>query len=174
MSLNNWYALAVTSGNEHKVRKNILNRLDRRGVIIPNLSLLCPEEEVVVGKGSAREKKMQMQLPGYILLHCRSINDRAIREIANTSGVIEFLGGNDNPSPLPADQVSQMVGGPTSKRSRAPLFKLDDEVTITDGPLSGFIGRITEVNEDQDQVQVDVEIFGQLTKAQVSIHNIKK
>jgi len=173
MNLTNWYALAVAPGREDKVRKTILTRLDRRGVTIPNLALICPEEEVVVSNGKERETKKKMQLPGYILLSCRSLDGKAVSTIAGASGVLEFLGGNDNPVKLPHKEVSQMLGEGTSKRRTEKLFSIGDRVTIIDGPFSDFSATITELAPDQERVHVEIEIFGRVTPAQVSLHQIK-
>jgi transcriptional antiterminator NusG len=170
--LTNWYALAVTPGREAKVRQTILNRLEKRGIKIPALALICPEEEVIVGRD--RTRKMRMKLPGYILLHCRRLEPEAINQISMASGVLEFLGGNDHPTPLPSDQVDKMIGVSKAPTPTKALYNVGDQVTIIDGPFSDFTATITDLNHEQLSAKVEIEIFGRQTPAQVSLHQIRR
>ena len=174
MELTSWYVLAVTAGREQKVKKTILNRLERRAVTVIDLELVCPEEEVIVSDGKVREKKMKLQLPGYILLKCRNLNTDGINTITSAAGVMGFLGPDDKPTKLPHAQVLKMLGESGNVRRIESLFTEGDEVTITEGPFSDFSAKITEVNMDAENVHVNIEIFGRVTPAQVSLHHIKQ
>lgn len=167
-----WYALAVSPGRENKVRQNILNRLEKRGITIPELSLVCPEEEVFVRRN--KERKMRMKLPGYILIHCRQgLPPEAISLIANTAGVYEFLGGNDHPTELPHAEVNKMLGKSIAGEQAPDLYSVGDEVHIIDGPFSDFSAIIKDISADKRSVTVELEIFGRSTPAQLSVDQIR-
>lgn len=167
-----WYALAVTPGRENKVRQNILNRLEKRGIVIPELSLVCPEEEVFIGR--SRERKMRMKLPGYILIHCRQgLPAEGITSIADSAGVYEFLGGNDSPTELPHAEVNKMLGKSTAPEQAPSLYNVGDQINIIDGPFSDFSALITEISADKRTVTVELEIFGRPTPAQLSVDQIR-
>ena len=173
-----WYALAVTPGRESKIRERILDRLDRRGITVPELSIVCPEEEVIVDspKGDP-ERKRRMSMPGYLLLFCRRLNEDAINTMVLVSGVIEFLGGNQKPTALPDQEVDKLVGADHQARPAAvkkvSIFHEGDEVRIIEGPLSDFTGKLSQVNEDTGLAHVDVEIFGRLTPTQVKLRQLR-
>jgi transcriptional antiterminator NusG len=167
-----WYALAVSPARENKVRQNILNRLQKRGITIPELALVCPEEEVFVGRN--QERKMRMKLPGYILIHCQQgLPPEGISMIANTAGVYEFLGGNDHPTELPSVEVNKMLGKSVSGQEAPDLYNIGDEVQIIDGPFSDFPAVIKKISNDKRTVTVELEIFGRSTPAQLSVDQIR-
>jgi transcriptional antiterminator NusG len=46
-------------------------------------------------------------------------------------------------------------------------------VVVTNGPLSGFDGSISEVNAESNKVKVMLEIFGRETPVELTIDQIK-
>lgn len=180
LNLGRWYALAVTPGRESKIRAKILDRLERRGITVPGLSLICPEEETVIdGADGEPQRKTRMSLPGYVLLHCRSMKEDAINQIAAVSGVIEFLGGNEHPTQLPPSEVTKILGTDGSstvsrKTTQASLFSEGDSVRIIEGPLADFPGRIVSLNENSGVAKVEVEIFGRATSAEVKLRQLRR
>lgn len=180
LSTGRWYAIAVTPGREAKIRERILDRLERRSVTVPNLTLICPEEEeVVMNAKGERERKTRMSMPGYILAHCRALPEEAITHMTSVSGVLEFLGGNEKPTQLPRAEVDRILGtsaaGKSSEgRSGGSLFSVGDTVKIIEGPLADFNGAITELNEDAGTAKVEVEIFGRSTPAEVQLRQLRK
>lgn len=179
LTLGRWYALAVTPGRETKIRAKIHDRLEKRGVTVPGLVLICPEEETVIeGANGEPRRRTKMSLPGYVLLHCRSMKEDAINMIASVGGVIEFLGGNEHPTQLPPSEVSKILGtdgNPTvARKTQASLFSEGDSVRIIEGPLTDFPGRIVSLNESGGVAKVEVEIFGRATSAEVKLRQLRR
>jgi transcription termination/antitermination protein NusG len=179
LTLGRWYALAVTPGREAKIRAKILDRLERRGVSVPGLTIVCPEEEIIVeGTNGDPERKTRMSLPGYLLAHCRKLDENAVNQMSAVAGVIEFLGGNENPTQLPPSEVTKILGtdgSPTTSRvSQVSLFSEGDSVWIIEGPLSDFPGKIVTLNEGSGIAKVEVEIFGRTTPAEVKLRQLRR
>lgn len=179
LTLGRWYALAVTPGRESAIRAKILDRLEKRGITVPGLTLVCPEEETVIeGANGEPERKTRMSLPGYVLLHCRSMKEDAVNQIASAPGVIEFLGGNENPTQLRPEEVTKILGsdGSTtaSRKVQASIFNEGDDVRIIEGPLADFPGRIVSLNENTGKAHVEVEIFGRATSAEVKLRQLRR
>jgi len=174
-SLSHWYALVVVAGREDSIRNKILDHLQRRSVRIPGLSIICPDEEVVIdGVGGDRKRKRRMSLPGYILVSCRRLDENSINTILQVNGVMEFLGGNEHPTALPAVEVDKLLGHQTETAATgAQLFNDGDEVRITDGPLADFTGKVSAVNEHTGTATVEVEIFGRTTKATTPLRQLQ-
>jgi transcriptional antiterminator NusG len=90
--------------------------------------------------------------------------------------VLRFLGGK-NPVPLSAkevDRIFEKVKGGVTLTSNKDSLVVDSEVSITDGPFSGFVGVVEKVDPDNDRVTVMVSIFGRMTPVELSFGQVKK
>lgn len=180
-TLDRWYALTVIAGNEGPTKIRILERLKKAGIVIPGLELITPEQEITVQNNKGQNiRKRKMSLPGYMLVRCRKLDEKAINTIVRVKGVMEFLGGNDNPTPLPLIEVRRMLNDiPSSGKAvdatgEVHAYAIGDTIEITDGPLEGFEAIISEWNAEKGIAAVQVEIFGQSTKAQLKSNQMKK
>jgi transcriptional antiterminator NusG len=117
-----------------------------------------------------------MTMPGYMLIRCRRLDEVSINLISQVKGVIEFMGGNNNPTQLPQDQVDQILNevGLNATASNKSFFESGDEIIISTGPLQGFGGQVESVDMNRRIASIDVEIFGQTTKTQIDLDQIKK
>ena len=53
-------------------------------------------------------------------------------------------------------------------------FIVSDLVRIVDGPLKGFEGKITEIDEEKGKMKVSVNMFGRETPANIDFLQAKK
>jgi transcriptional antiterminator NusG len=53
-------------------------------------------------------------------------------------------------------------------------FKVGDKVSIDVGPLEGFDGEITELNDVAQKAKVNIQMFGRSTDVEVEYNQIKK
>ncbi|HEX8949088.1 MAG TPA: transcription termination/antitermination protein NusG, partial [Dissulfurispiraceae bacterium] len=112
--------------------------------------------------------------PGYILVEME-LDDETWHLIKNTLRVTGFVGGT-RPVPLPEEEVEvilqQMEKGP------APMvksqFEKGENVRITDGPFSNFVGFIDEVDADHGRLRVMVSIFGRQTPVELAFSQVEK
>ncbi|MDX6661239.1 MAG: transcription termination/antitermination protein NusG, partial [Solirubrobacteraceae bacterium] len=58
-------------------------------------------------------------------------------------------------------------------RTRAQ-FTIGESVKFISGPLSDFIGEISEINEDAGRLKVLVSIFGRETPVEAGFDQVKK
>ena len=176
-AIGNWYALAVNSGSERKIRERIFDRLEREKIDTKHLTIVCPEEEVVFTQANGQRKtKRRMAMPGYMLLHTRRADKRALATIGRVRGVLKFLGPDGDPTPLRLEEVDQILGSEDGSRSVAsnPAFEAGDEVSVTAGPFSGFSGKVLEVSESKGTARIEIEIFGRATPAEVEFRALRK
>jgi len=175
--IGNWYALAVNTGQERQVRQRILDRLERAKVPTAQLTIVAPEEEVVfTGPDGQRKQRTRMAMPGYLLIHTRRLDEKALAMIGRVRGVLEFLGPEGAPTPLRHNEIEQLLGdaGGPARSVADPGFKPGDLVGITNGPLAGFEGKVMAVNESRGTAQVELEIFGRATPAEVELRHLRK
>ncbi len=51
---------------------------------------------------------------------------------------------------------------------------VDSEVSISEGPFSGFVGVVEKVDAENDRITVMVSIFGRMTPVELNFNQVKK
>src|ERR1700688_5040950 len=105
--MHKWYVVQVVSGLEKRVKKTIEENYVAKGMGELIETVLVPTEnvaEVKRGKQTVSEKKLW---PGYILMKM-NLTDDSWMFVKNTSGVLDFLGG-EKPSPLSQREVDEIL-----------------------------------------------------------------
>ncbi len=120
--------------------------------------------------------KEKISLPGYIFVEANLVGDVAhtLRFMPNCLG---FLGGLDEPSPVPQSEINRMLGTAEVTEIEDTVdipYVVDETVKVTDGPFSGFSGVIEEVNAEKHKLKVMVKIFGRKTPLELSFMQVEK
>ena len=127
-------------------------------------------------RNGKRVVKEKISLPGYVFVQARLIGDVAhmLRFMPNVLG---FLGGLDNPTPVPQSEINRMLGTAEETEIMEDVmipFVVNETVKVTDGPFSGFSGVIEEVNSEKHKLKVMVKIFGRKTPLELSFMQVEK
>ena len=170
----NWYVVHTYSGYEEKVKTSVEEKVKLKGLEEKISRILIPTEKVVELKGKKKKETDKKFYPGYILVEME-LDDETWHLIKNTLRVTGFVGGT-RPVPLPEEEVEvilqQMEKGP------APMvksqFEKGENVRITDGPFSNFVGFIDEVDADHGRLRVMVSIFGRQTPVELAFSQVEK
>lgn len=169
-----WYVIHTYSGFEEKVKKSIEDKVKLRGLEERIGRILIPTEKVVELKGKKKKETDRKFYPGYILVEME-LNDDTWHLIKNTLRVTGFIGGT-KPVPLPEEEVDvilkQMERGPVPQMKSK--YDKGENVRITDGPFSNFVGFIDDVDMDHGRLRVMVSIFGRQTPVELSFSQIEK
>ena len=91
--------------------------------------------------------------------------------ITNTRGVTGFVGPQGRPIPLKEDEIRKMRLETVVVEGE---FAVGDSIEVVSGPLEGFKGIITELNDGAQKAKVEVEMFGRNTDVEVEYLQIKK
>ena len=172
-----WYALKAISGKEQKVKEYI--ELDMKNhhfeqyvpqVLIPTKRV----EQVVREKRVVKEVNM---LPGYVLVEAQLVGEIA-HMLRNTPNVLGFLGGTDKPTPLRQSEINCMLGVDQDEEIVPEVLHTEyiegESVKVTDGPFSGFNGKIESVNSEKQKLKVAVKIFGRDTTLELNFGQVEK
>ena len=172
-----WYALKAISGKEQKVKEYI--ELDMKNhhfeqyvpqVLIPTKRV----EQDVRGKRVVKEVNM---LPGYVLVEAQLVGEIA-HMLRNTPNVLGFLGGTDKPTPLRQSEINRMLGVDQDEEMVPEVLHTEyiegESVKVTDGPFSGFNGKIESVNSEKQKLKVAVKIFGRDTTLELNFGQVEK
>jgi transcriptional antiterminator NusG len=163
--MHKWYVVQVVSGQEKKVKKDIEENRESKGMGDLIDSILIPIENVAeVKRGQQRvsEKKLW---PGYILVKM-NLTDDSWMYVRNSNGVLGFLGG-EKPTPLAQGEVDEILQDLEEKKKgivQKHNIMSGDKVKITDGVFVNFIGTVQEVFHDKGRLSVLVSIFGRETR----------
>jgi transcriptional antiterminator NusG len=169
-----WYVIHTYSGYEDAVREALLQRIESMNMQDKIFDVIVPKEtQIVVKKGKPKTEKKRL-FPGYVLVDM-SVDDESWYVVRNTPNVTGFIGLGVRPTPMSAQEVERI-----KKRMgvEEPKYKVDlavsDLVKITDGPLKGFEGEVTDVNESQGKIKVLINMFGRETPVNLDFLQVKK
>lgn len=170
----NWYVVHTYSGFEEKIKQSIEEKARQQGLEDKVGRILIPTERIIELKGKKKKETDRKFYPGYILVEI-VLDDDTWYLVKNVPRVTGFVGGA-KPVPLPLEEVDvilqQMERGPVpTVRSQ---FDKGENVKITDGPFSSFVGFVDEVDADHGRLRVMVSIFGRQTPVELSFSQVEK
>ena len=177
-----WYVVHTQSGYEKKVKHNLEARISSMNMEERIHEVVIPMEDVIEFKNGKKVVVQKKVFPGYLLVRC-DLDDDSWYVIRNTPGVTGFVGQGAKPSPLPRRDVESFLqvkatdddGADATRRGRARHeYEMGETDRIKEGPFADFSGQITEINEDQLKVKVEVDIFGRPTPVELEFAQIAK
>jgi len=163
--MHKWYVIQVMSTHEKKVKRSLEENLQARGLADYVQEVLLPVENVSEVKNGQRRIVEKRLWPGYLLVKM-VFNDDTWAYIKETTGVIDFLGG-ENPEPLSEEEVQTILKDLEAKKQKVTQkyqFEIGNKVKITDGVFINFIGVISEVFPEKGRLSALVSIFGRETR----------
>ncbi len=172
----NWYIIHTYSGFEQKVAESLRNRAEAFGYSAQVGQVLIPTEEVVEMRGGKKVTSKRMLYPGYVLVQLE-MSEEIWHAVKSTPRVTGFVGGGNNPVPLTADEVNQILyrQASSAERPRPKMtYEKGETVRITEGPFTNFSGKVDEVNFDRDTLRVLVTIFGRATPVELDFLQVEK
>ena len=171
-----WYVIHALTGQEEKVKANILSRLELSDLKDKVSQVLIPTEvvaEVKSGKKRISERKF---FPGYVLIEME-LTDESWYLIKNTPGVTGFISSGDKPTPLLNDEVENILKQSEEKKEK-PMpkvtFNQGESVRIKEGPFTNFNGTIEELNPARGKLKVSVMIFGRSTPVELEYWQVER
>jgi transcriptional antiterminator NusG len=173
-----WYVIRTVTGKEKKAVEQLESEFKKPEYEGRINQVLIPMEKVYMTRKGKKYITKRNYYPGYVLIEA---DPNIIGEIKNlnkrVNNVIEFLGG-DTPISLRPDEVDRILGKmdelSMSDETLLDKYLVGEQVKIIDGPFSGFIGNVDDVNEDRKKVKLAVNIFGRKTPLELNYTQITK
>lgn len=169
-----WYVLQIYAGYEEKIKADLEYRIARSPLKDSFGEVLFPSAKMKQVFSSMEEEDQQL-FPGYALIEME-LSPAAMKLVVETPRVLRFLGGR-SPVALSQKEVDRMFdkvqGGVVLSGGQSDLV-VDGEVTIADGPFSGFVGVVEKVDSENERVTVMVSIFGRMTPVELRFDQVKK
>ena len=120
--------------------------------------ILVPTEQVVELKKGQKKTSSRKFYPGYIMVQM-ALNKETWHTVRNTAKVTGFLGGGNEPSPVPDEEAERIIR---------------QMQEIVDGPFSNFQGTVEEVKPDKEKLRVLITIFGRATPVELDFIQVNK
>lgn len=169
-----WYVVQIYAGYEAKIKADLERRIQESPFKEKFGGIHFPSAKMKQIFSSGEEEDQQL-FPGYMLVEAE-LTPEVMQTVLDVFRVIRFLGGK-KPIPLSAkevDRVFEKVKGGVVLSSVKDTLAVDSEVSIIDGPFSGFVGVVEKVDSENDRVTVMVSIFGRMTPVELSFNQVKK
>ncbi len=175
-----WYIIHTYSGQEERVKKNLTQRVESMDFQERIFDVVVPTEEEIEIKGGRRRSVRRKVFPGYILVHME-MDDDSWHVVRNTPGVTGFVSAEDErerrpkPVPLEEKEVDRILKQMESEAPRVKVgFVTGQNVRITDGPFTDFIGIVDAVMTDRGKLSVLVSFFGRETPVELDFLQVEK
>ncbi len=171
-----WYIVHTYSGYEEKVKKALQERIKAMGQEDLFGDIIVPVEQVIELRKGQKKTTQRKFYPGYILVNM-VLNDDTWHTVMGTDKVTGFVGGARNPSPLPQEEVDNIIKQMEEGLARPrPKYRFEegDEVRVIDGPFTNFQGVVEEVKEDKEKLRVLITIFGRATPVELDFMQVNK
>lgn len=174
-----WFILHTYSGYENKVAADIMKVVENRSLQHLIETLAVPTVKRIETKDNGKIVEVEDKIyPGYVFVKMVPDNNDAWYICRNTRGVTGFVGPESKPTPLSEQEVINLENALANKddnqEAKMP-YAVGDEVIISQGLFEGFEGKITDMDNAQQTVTIDVvNMFGEVTPTTVSITAISK
>ncbi len=164
-----WYVVHTYSGYENTVKATIEKTVETRHLqdLIHVVSI--PLETVTELTDNGPKTYDRKVFPGYVLVKM-IMTDESWYIIKNIRGVTGFVGSANKPTPLTEEEVLQLG---VEKHEIVVNFAVGDNVRITDGPLTSFVGVVDELDIDKNKVRVIVSMFGRETPVELELDQVE-
>lgn len=164
-----WYVVHTLTGYENMVYDNLIKTIDKMDLGDRILEVRIPMEDVIEEKNGKKVVVSRKMFPCYVLLKMK-YQDNLWHTIVNTRGVTGFVGPQGRPLPLTDDEIRKMR---LEKVNIDIKVNVGDDVKIVSGPLDGFAGVVSSVDNENQKCRVTVEMFGRATPVDVDFDQIE-
>ena len=166
-----WYVAHTYSGYENKVKMNLEKIVENRGLSHLIFDVRIPVETIVESDGGVEREIESKIFPSYVLVKM-VMTDETWHIVMTITGATGFVGPGSRPVPLTDKEVEKLGVEAEAKTTTTTAFKVGDTVSIKSGPMTGFIGTISEISPDLKKVTVNASVFGHQTPVELDITSI--
>jgi len=166
--------LKVLGNKLSKKTKVLKQRIESMAMTEFIFNVMVPTEKQIEIKNGKRQTVEKKIFPGYVMVEM-IVTDESWYVVRNTPNVTGFVGFGVRPTPMSEEEVARIKKRMSIQEPKHRIeFQPDDLVRINDGPLKGFEGKVTEIDEEKGKIKVSVNMFGRETPANIDFLQAKK
>ena len=171
------YVVNTYSGHENKVKEKLEMRINSMNMQDNIFRVILPEHKIEETKDGVTKEKTKKMFPGYILVEM-IMSDEAWYVVRNTPGVTGFIGSSGKgakPIPLLPSEIDRILANMgMSRLELGNELQVGEKVKITDGSFKTIIGKIQELDFENQELKVIIDLFGQETTIEAKIYQVEK
>lgn len=165
-----WYILHTYSGYESMVKDSLFRLIENNNLQNMIFDVKIPMEQTIEEKNGKRKIVERKLLPCYVFIKMIYSN-QLWYWVTNTRGVTGFVGPQGRPIPMKEAEIRKMR---LEEVVVDADFAVGDRVAVDSGPLEGFEGVITELNDAAQKAKINIVMFDRNTDVEVEYLQIKK
>ena len=169
-----WYVLHTFSGYENVAKDNLQQTVDKYNLQDRIFDIVIPMEEVLEEKRGKKVLVPRKMMPGYIIVKM-IYGDDIWHAVTRTQYITGFVGPKGRPICITDDEARKMgVDGGVNAEVKADItVNVGDMVEIIEGSLSGFVGNVKVVDNENQKLTCLVEMFGRESEVELSFSQIR-
>lgn len=165
-----WYVVHTYSGYEQKVKNDLEQKIENRGLQDYIFDIVIPVEEQIIIRNGKTSNHFKKVFPGYVLIKM-IVTEETWYIVRNTTGVTGFVGAGTTPIPLTDDEIRKLG----FEDAEIYLdYEIGDRVEIIRGNFQGQVGIVKDVNLDAQKAKIEMDAFNRKTIAEVTFDQIQK
>ena len=169
-----WYVIHTYSGYEERVKKNLELRIKSMDTAGEVFQVVIPTQDEIEVKDGQRRTVTKKILPSYVLVQMK-MTDQSWNVVRNTPGVTGFVGSANKPSPLPQEEVDQILKQIAAEAPKVKVgFRKGQSVRVTEGPFIDFVGVVDDMSTEKGKVKVLLSLFGRETPVELDFLQVEK
>jgi len=146
-----WYCVHTRSRHEDVVYQRLSGK---------NIHVFLPKMEVWSTRRDRRKKIQKALFSGYLFVH-ENLSPRTHLEILKTPGLVQILGNENGPQPVPDIQIEsiQKIMSGKNAVSPFPYLKEGQRIRIVDGPLKDCEGYLLKKQAEKEKLIISVDLL---------------
>ncbi len=168
-----WYALRVFVGYENVAKLNLENTIEKYDLQNRIFDIVIPMEDVLVEKRGKKALVPKKTMPGYLLVKML-YGDDIWHAVIHTQYINSFVGPKGRPVPITDEEARRLGVDGVNKEVKIDLdVNVGDTIEIIDGSLSGFVGKVKEVDKETQKLIAIVEMFGRDSEVELKFNQVR-
>ena len=164
-----WYVVHTYSGYENAVAAAVMKAAENRKMTDLIREVNIPMETVTEFTDNGEKTFERKVFPGYVLVKM-ILTDESWHLVHNVRGATGFVGSDGKAIPLTEQEIYDLG---VERREIVVGYAVGDEVKVIDGPLSGFLGTVDELEPEKNRVRVVVSMFGRETPVDLELDQVE-
>ena len=164
-----WYVVHTYSGYENAVSTAVMKAAENRKMTDLIEEVRIPMETVTEHTDNGDKTVERKVFPGYVLIKM-VLTDDTWHLVHNVRGATGFVGSDGKAIPLTEQEIYDL--GVEHKEIHIG-YEVGDTVRVLDGPLTGFTGKVEEIDIESNSVSVTVSMFGRETPVDLELDQVE-